>query len=144
MEDTIPFYRYFEHEADAGIMAEGKTLEESFACGAQAMFEMICDPMQAYTQNYQVSVSSEDLLSLWIDFLNKLLAEMDIHGVFFLKCNVKKIEKSNDGYSLLALMQGVARNKIQICKSEVKAATYCMAAVERTEEGYRVQCVLDV
>jgi SHS2 domain-containing protein len=144
MEKTIPYYCYFDHEADVGIMAEGKTLEEAFAFGARAMFELICDPSDQKAADFEVSLFSEDVLSLWVDYLNRLLGEMDVQKIFFVDCKIQKIEKSDKGYSLLSLAQYVKKSEDELYKSEVKAATFCMAEVEKTAEGYRVQCVLDI
>jgi len=69
---------------------------------------------------------------------------MDIQKVFFLTCKIQKIEKTKDGYLLYALAQYVKREEVRAYKSEVKAATFCMAEVEKTAEGYRVQCILDI
>lgn len=136
-------FSYFDHISDIGIIAEAEVIERAFEEGAQAMFRLISD--SALDSGIEVSVRLEekDIVSLWIHFLNSLLLEMDMKGLFFSVCHVDKIVNDSEGCYLEARAKGVARDERQGLH-EIKAATYCEADVSKIDDRWRVQCVLDV
>ena len=137
-------YSYFDHEADVGIVGYGKTLEEAFEQGAQAMLDVICEHQGQVGRYFFIKLKAQDLEALWISFLNEMLAQMDIQEVFLSSCDVRKIEKMGVEYSLEGIAQGFPRSVDVTRKSEVKAATYCKVEVVEKPGECRVQCVLDL
>ena len=137
-------YFYFDHEADMGIEGWGKTLEEAFQNGAQGMLDLVCEHEGQGLEVLDLGVSSNDLDGLYVEFLNGLLAEMDIQEIYISECVVKNIAKTKTGYSLVGRARYVPRSENILKKSEVKAATYCELAVKSEREKYIVRCVVDI
>src|SRR5574341_637035 len=137
-------YSYFDHEADLGVVGEGRTLEEAFQEGAQAMLDAICEHEGCRGQEFAVYLRATDLEDLWIFFLNELLGQMDIQEIFLSSCEVKKIGRLDGEYFLEGMAHGFARSRDIIRKSEVKAATYCQVEVVEKPGACRVKCVIDL
>jgi SHS2 domain-containing protein len=137
-------YTYFDHEADLGIIAEGRTLEEAFEEGAQAMLDAICEHQGKKEEEFSIRLNAQDLESLWIDFLNELLAQMDIQEIFLSSCKVKKINMNKGVCNLEGKAYGFPRSNRVTRKSEIKAATYCQVKVIQKINACKVRCVLDL
>ncbi len=70
----VKHYEFVEHTADIAIRAFGDTVEEAFACAAEAMFEIITDeakiqPVEAIT----VDAEGIDREALLVSFLSQLI-----------------------------------------------------------------------
>jgi SHS2 domain-containing protein len=134
-------YEYFEHQADVGIIGYGKTLEEAFVEGAKAMFQVMCEIKNVKAvKKIKIEVEGNDKETMFIEWLNDLLAKKDIEDMFFSEFEVKI-----DGNKLIGLAKGekmdLDRHQVKV---EVKAATYAQLKVEEVDKGYKVQCVVDV
>ena len=89
-------YKFLEHQADVGILAEGKTIEESFSEGAKAMFEVMVDLNKVNpTKPIDINCKAETLENLFIEWLNELLAQQDINDFTFSKFELKITKKNN-------------------------------------------------
>jgi len=118
-------YEFLDHTADVGIKASGDTLEEAFQEGAKALFDVMVDitkvePIEVIT--FEVEAGSIE--SLFIEFLNYLLAMKDINEAVYSEFQVE-INKENDVYTLKAIARGerLDYDKHEI-RTEVKSATY--------------------
>jgi SHS2 domain-containing protein len=134
-------YEYLEHEADLGIKASSETLEEAFEEGAKALFNAMVDISRVEPRKkIEFSVSADGVDSLFIEFLNALLAKVDTEGMVFsnFRVNIK-------GNSLNAIAWGetLDQEKHNI-KTEVKAATYSGLKCWTDSGKHHVQCVLDI
>lgn len=139
-------YKLLEHEADVGVLGIGDTLERSFEEGAKAMFSVMADIKKIIQKlKVEVQVKAKDESSLFVEWLNELLAKRDIEDMFFSKFKIEKIKKENTNYVLKAKAFGekIDLNKHKI-KLEVKAATYSGLKVEKKNNKYYAQCVVDV
>lgn len=136
-------YETFEHTADIGVRGFGKTLEEAFENAALGMFSIMYRKINKVkpVREIQVRASGYDLESLFVEWLNSLLAESDIRDMVFSRFKVK-IDRNN--YTLEGTCSGEKR-KIEFEPSiEVKAATYSELRVEKKGKIYIAQCVLDI
>lgn len=134
-------FRYFEHQADIGIIGEGSTLAKAFEEAAKAMFGVMAD-LKAIKPAKKVSIkcSAEDEETLLIEWLNELLAQKDIKDMMFSEFKVKIKEGK-----LVGLAYGEKLNtKKHKVKVEVKAATYSQLKVKKEKDKYIAQCVVDV
>lgn len=138
-------YEFFEHKADQGIRGYGETVEEAFENGAMALFEIMCNTTKVDTKReVKVEVSANDMETLFVEWLNALLAEKDFENMLFSKFKVK-IKKKGDKYFLsgTALGEELDEEKHQV-KTEVKAATYSgLKSGEKNNKKF-FQCVVDV
>lgn len=135
-------YKYFEHEADIGIIGLGKTIEESFEEGAKAMFNVMVDISKVEPkEKVDIRCSAENDEELFVEWLNAALAEADMKEMVFSEF---KIEHMKGG-----IIKGWAKgekldHKKHNVKVEVKAATYSMLEVGKTDGQFISKCVVDV
>jgi len=139
-------YEYLNHLADLGIRGIGPTLECALSQGACAMLAAMAkvdtvSTVHTYTQH----CAAPDIPSLFIEWLNELLYQREIHGALFARARVTKVVKTKRGWTLEGQAFGEPldpdRHEIH---SEVKAATY--AGLNYRIEGgqHIVQCILDL
>lgn len=134
-------YQKFEHGADIGIKGIGKTLEEAFAEGACAMFDAMVNVKKVKPQKeVKIKTEAANQEELFIEFLNKLLAQADLESMVFSKFEV--VIKNNK-LTASAFGEELGQEKHNI-KSEVKAATYSMLKIGRENDNYFAQCIIDV
>ncbi len=137
-------FELLDHEADIGIRGWGKTAEEAFENGARAMFSVMVNLEKVEPQNeIAVDVTAEDLDSLFIEWLNELLAQRDILEMVFSEFSVEI--KDKDGFKLSGKAKGEFLNqeKHEI-GTEVKAATYFGLKSGKKDKEFYFQCVLDI
>jgi len=139
-------YKYLEHEADVGIEAEGKTVEDMFEEGAKALFGVMADIKQIKPlKKTTIKCKAPQIDLLFIEWLNMLLAEKDIKEIIFSNFKIKKIKKQKEDYVLEAIASGEKINlKKQNLKIEVKAATYSGLKYSKIKNKHKIICVLDV
>jgi SHS2 domain-containing protein len=132
-------YEFIEHTADIGIKAYGRSLNESFANAALAMFEVMTDVSKVEpVGEYEVRVKAENMENLLVDWLGELLFLHETQDVLLSEFDVEI-----DNLSLDARVRGetLDREKHEL-KDDVKAITYHMLEVNE-EEGF-VKVLLDI
>ena len=137
-------YKYFEHEADIGIIGAGKTLEDSFTEAAKGMFKIMANIDKIRPEEeVDIKVKAKNKEELFIEWLNELLAQKDLNEMLFSKFKIK-IKKKNDSFILegKAYGEGLNPDKHEL-ELEVKAASYSQLKVEKKKQ-YISQCVVDV
>jgi len=136
-----------EHTADMGIRGWGETPAEAFEETALAMFDLIIDRRSAEREeDYSLSLGGRDLTGLLVEFLNELLSLADIEDSAFVSVKIMRLEGDCGEWDLDAVVGGIPRDR---CRkrllSEVKAATWYGASVEREKGGRWVAgCVVDL
>ena len=137
-------YRLLEHEADIGIEASGKSLEEVFQDGAKAMFEVMADIETIQLEKkVEISCQADDIPTLFIEWLNQLLAEKDISYLLFSRFEVN-IDHEGNIFTLHATAWGEEPDEEKHrLKTEVKAATYSGLEYKKNGE-HIIRCVLDI
>ena len=139
-------YGYLDHDADVGIEAVGKTAEEAFEEGARAVFNVMVN-LEEFKEEKSVLVECKggDLASLFVNWINALLSQVELEGIYFSNFNVKRIEEEGKTYLLEAEAYGEALDldRHQI-KTEVKACTYSGLKAEEKDQGFYVRCIIDV
>ena len=136
-------FETFEHTADIGIRGIGKTLEQAFEEAAKAMFSVMVDiktvePVRGIKLVIQIKGLDDN--GLFVEWLNRLVAEKDISGMMFSKFKVKIDDKQ-----LVGTAWGEQFNpKKHKPEVEVKAATYSQLKVEKQKGKYIAQCLVDV
>jgi len=109
------------------------------------MFSIMIDleKVEADT-SIDIICSASTLESLFVEWLNALLAQIDLAGLFFSRFEV--LIKQAEGTCTLtgkAYGEPIDQEKHQT-KTEVKAATYSGMKYEVLEGKHTVQCVVDV
>lgn len=71
---SIRHFEYIDHTADIIVRAYGETIEEAFACAAEAMFAVITDSAEIRpTSRETVDIESIDREGLLVGFLSRLV-----------------------------------------------------------------------
>lgn len=139
-------YKYLEHKADTILVGIGNTLEEAFEEAAKALFDLMVDIKKVECKEKVVitaDANAEDLL--FVEWLNRLLAEKDIKEMMFSSFKIEKIKKQNQIWMLKAVACGEKFDPERHSpKTEVKAATYSGLKVGKKGAKFYVQCVCDV
>ena len=134
-------YETFDHEADIGIRGYGKTLEEAFAHGAEALFSLMVeiDTVQPNVRKEMVC-DAPDPETLFVEWLNHLIALSHLEGMVF-----SRFRTEITGLKLRGEAWGEPLDKERHHPmSEVKAATYCMLKIYQEGDRHVAQCVVDV
>lgn len=138
-------YRFLEDVAiaDSAFEAEGDSLEELFEACAQATFEVMAETKNVEAKKTEeIELKSENLDELLFNWLAELIYLKDFKTTFFSKYEIK-IEKPN-GYELKASVWGepidVEKHKVKI---DVKAVTYHLLEVKKTDDKWTAKVILD-
>jgi SHS2 domain-containing protein len=146
MQSQQKQYEYLEHTADVKFLAYGKTLEEVFENAALAMFNVMIDTGKisgGLIKN--VYLKSPDLESLIVDWLSEHLYIFEVDEIVFSKFHVDRITEEDGEYSITSWASGEKfYPKSHPFETEIKAVTYNQLKVERIEDGWKVQVVLDI
>src|SRR3989344_2348070 len=136
-------YKYLEHEADLGLEAKGSSLNKMFEYGAIGLFNAMSDIKKVKPlKSINIKCTADEISTLYIEFLNALLAQKDITGMLFSKFEVKVSEKKP--FSLKAKCYGEKFDaKKHKAKTEVKAASYFGLKYVH-DKDYKITCVLDL
>jgi len=134
-------WSHFSHDADLGLRGTGIDKARAFEAIALALTAAITEPglvAAEETVSLRCQAPSDEILL--VDWLNTLIFEMSVRKMLFRDFNVS----IRDG-ELRAQVTGepVSRAKHHPAV-EVKGATYTELAVGQTDEGWGVQCVVDV
>lgn len=134
-------WSHFAHGADIGLQGGGEHKFQAFEEIAIALTAVVTDPDSVAAEE-AISLSCEAPSDeiLLVDWLNALIYEMSVRQMLFSDFKV-------------SIKDGVLRAKIageQVDREkhhpavEVKGATFTALAVEETDAGWVVQCVVDV
>ena len=137
-------YDYIEHTADTGIIASGKTLEQVFVNCALGMLNLITDLESignTVTKEVLVNAGDNNFETLLIEWLNELLYIYDVDRTVFSTFDIISLNRG----SLSARCSGEKIDHSRhIIKTEIKAATYHMLSITKTNGLYRAQVIFDI
>lgn len=132
---------HFAHGADIGLRGSGCSKAEAFEEIGMALTAAVTDPDSvAAEQSIALDCEAPSDELLLVDWLNALIYEMAVRQMLFRNFRVS----ITDGV-LQADVAGEAVNREKHQPAvEVKGATYTALAIEQTDAGWVVQCVVDV
>jgi SHS2 domain-containing protein len=138
-------YRFLEDVAiaDAAFEAQSESLEDLFVTCAQATFEVMADTLTIQPLvKEEVELASTTLDELLFDWLAELIYLKDTHSMLFGKFDIRIDE--TDGYKLTAAVWGEPVNqKKHKVKVDVKAVTYHLLEVKKTDDIWTAKVILD-
>jgi len=140
----MPF-EYLDHTADIGIRGIGKTVEEAFCEAARAIFNLMVNLEEIVPEKaIHVTVEARQLDLLLVEWLSTLLAKKDLEGLLLSRFHVELREMEN-GFSLRGVGWGEPLDlKRHRPDTEVKGVTYAGLRVQREDEQWLAQCVVDI
>lgn len=150
MSQNAPFV-YLDHVADIRFIARGKTLEALFENAALATLSVIADIGTVTPKiDFEIGLETVSWENLMVDFLSELLFLFDAEETVLGKVNVSETGKYENGdgeerYFIRAVASGEPIDRMrQDFKTEVKAVTYSGIRIDKTEDGYETEVVLDL
>ena len=135
-------FEIINHVADVGIVAYGSDAKELFSNAALALFSLITEP-ESIEEKLQLDleVSSEDMDSLLVEWLNELIYLFDVERILFNRFDIRSLTRNE--LDATCYGEGIDSIKHKI-KLGVKAATYHMLKLEQNRDGYKAQIILDI
>ncbi len=138
-------FEYIDHTADIGIRAFGQSLEDAFSNAAKAMFLLMAkDNNIDVVESRDIELESDDIIFLFKKWLEELLYFFESEKLVFSKFELK-IKVSDGLYRLKATVYGEKYNPHKHGSGvEIKAVTYHMMDVGKSEDGYYAQVIFDI
>lgn len=134
-------WSHFAHDADLGLRGSGRSKAEAFEAIAIALTAAVTDPDSvAAEESISLGCEAPSDEILLVDWLNALIYEMAVRKMLFSDFSVS----ITDGVLRAEVAGEPVNRKKHYPAVEVKGATYTALAVEQADEGWVVQCVVDV
>ena len=134
-------FEFFEHTADIGVRAFGRTLEELFVNAARALYEIQGRFDLADRRMIKIELSADSADELLVRWLSELLYRFSTESVCFTHFRLQFIEPNK----LTAQMEGgVVDFSHSEVSEEVKAVTYHQLSVQQTADGWTATVIFDV
>ncbi len=135
-------YETFEHTADVGIRAFGRTEKGLFANAAYAMFDLMADLKSVrQTASFPIRLEAADREDLLVRWLSELLYLSSAKGFLFKDFSFSRL----DSTSLDAVARGEtfdpSRHKMKI---EIKAVTYHQVEVKEIDGRWEGRVIFDI
>ncbi|MEA1872439.1 MAG: archease [Chloroflexota bacterium] len=135
-------FEIIDHTADVGIIAYGADVEELFSNAALALFSLITEPESVEEKlHLNLEVSSEDRDSLLIEWLNELIYLFDVKHILFNRFDIESLTHNELKVTCYGEDLDPTKHKIKI---GVKAATYHMLKLDKSDDGFKAQIILDI
>ena len=135
-------YEFFEHTADIGLRIRSADLNSLFAEAGKALFSTIIDNLEAVQpiETYRFQVATDRLDDLLHDWLDELLFAFNTKHIAAVEFSVQV-----RAGELEAVVRGEpfvrSRHDVSV---EVKAITYHGLRVEREDDGWLAEVILDI
>jgi SHS2 domain-containing protein len=139
------FYKILDHISDALIEVSGSSLEECYNRAGLAVVDLMVDISSVSAVSEQTfKVEGFDLKSLLYNFLEQILVKVTSEEFLTNSLDVK-IMKVDDGYVLKArgIGEGFSKSKHK-AKLEVKAVTYHLMEIHKSEKKFVIRFLLDL
>src|SRR2546429_2908580 len=135
-------YEVFEHTADIGLHAFGRTISELFIHAAQGMESLMVAPEQVHIQvSREITVTGHDEVSLLIAWLNELNVLFDTEYLLFKDFAIDVITQNRVQGRAYGEPYDRQRHDLS---SAIKAVTWHEATVEHTGNGYKARVIFDI
>ncbi len=141
MTIELQSWEHFPHAADIGIRGYGSDQAKAYEQAALALTAVITDPADITPASVvDIRCEAPDKELLLVDWLNALIYEMATRHMLFSHFEVRLKDGQLDGRAWGEPVD-IHRHHPRV---EIKGATYTELHVNRTEQGWLAQCVVDV
>jgi SHS2 domain-containing protein len=135
-------FETFDHTADIGLIARGRTLEELFANAAAGLVDLTVDPAALRDEiRTTVEVSAADRDGLLVAWLNELLYLLDAQRFLPRRVNIIGLSDTTLRAELKGDTVDPDRHAV---RRMVKAATYHGLSLTRTNGVWEARVILDL
>jgi SHS2 domain-containing protein len=135
-------YELFEHTADMGLRVKAADLESLFRDAAEGLFSIMASvpPAGERSRRHSFELRAGSREDLFFDWLNELLytfhAEKELLREFEVRIDGMRLEATASGSPIDLAVSAHLR--------EVKAITYHGLKVERTDDGWLAEVIVDI
>jgi len=135
-------YETFDHTADLGLRIRAPDVDTLFAEAGRALFAVIVEDLDTVEprQELRLELAGDDREFLLFDWLKELLYHFDSQHVLFSRFQV---HVGDTGLSAVARGEPLDRSRHQLLH-EVKAITYHGLTLEKTEQGWLAEVIVDI
>jgi SHS2 domain-containing protein len=135
-------YETFDHTADLGLRIRAPDLDRLFVEAAEALFSVIVeDPATVQPrQQIEINLAREEPDYLLFDWLKELLYHCDSEHLLFGRFEV---QVTDNGLKGTAWGEPLDRARHTL-NHEVKAITYHGLRVEKTDDGWLAEVIVDI
>lgn len=134
-------FEILDHTADVGIIAYGNSMSQAFANAAKGLFSLITELDEVEELVYRdIELTAPDQESLLVEWLNELIYLFDVENMLFKGFDITQLDQTRLKARSYGQKVDFSKHKL---KTGVKAATYHMLKIERTN-GSRVQVLFDI
>jgi SHS2 domain-containing protein len=135
-------FEVIDHTADVGIIVYGTDVKELFANAALALFSLITEPESIQEKSHlNLRVSSDERDSLLVEWLNELIYFFDAKHILFNRFDIQTLTQNELKATCYGEDFDPMKHKIKI---GIKAATYHMLRLDKNNDGYKAQIILDI
>lgn len=143
---SCDYTKFLEHIADAYIEVCGESLERAFELAGITLFEVMTDVSKVEPRVAKViedrGFDLENSLYRWLE---DLLIEYGRSNIVFSKIKVEYVKKEGDEYVFKAVCLGDYFDpEKHEARTEVKAVTYSMMEIVRSDNKWILRFVLDI
>ncbi len=134
-------YKFID-EITSDVMYDvyGKDKKELFENAAEALFSVICEIKKVKPKKkINIKVEGENLKDLLYNWLQELIAKVDIQEMFFSKFKIKKITDKKLEAEIFG--ESISNEK---SGTVVKAVTYYNFELKKTEKRYKARVSVDI
>jgi SHS2 domain-containing protein len=134
-------YKFIDNiTSDVVFEAYGKELKDVFTHAADALSTMICKvKLVKPKKEIKIEVNGDSAEDLMINWLQSIIANVDIESMFFSKFTITEI--SDRHLVAFAYGEDISPEK---GNTVVKAVTYHQFSFKKTEDGYVCRVSLDI
>lgn len=135
-------FETFEHTADIGLIARGRTLAEVFEHAADGLVDLSVDPEGLRDDiRTQVTLSAGDREALLVAWLNELLYLLDTQRFLPRRSQITQLD---DTHLAADLVGGTVDPRRHAVRRMIKAATYHALSLRRVNDLWEARIILDL
>jgi len=128
--------------SDVMFEAYGRDLEELFINSAYALFSIVCDVKKVKPKEWvEVEIGRPTVEELLYEWLNYLLYESEVRGMFFSEFEIKIKEEGKVKIKGKIGGEEVSQEK---GGTVVKGVTYYGFSLQKTKNGYKAKIAVDI
>jgi len=131
-------YKFLEHTADFKIQVISDSIENLFKESVIALNAFLKPKLGKISKEDVISLKAEHLELLYIDFLSQILSKTYVEKMIF---NVEEINLNLEENSVKAKLKGIEYKKL---KKDIKAVTYHQTRIEKKDNKYIGEFIIDV
>lgn len=135
-------YETFDHTADLGLRVRAADLNTLFAEAGRGLLSVLIENPEAVEprQELHLDLPKDDLEYLFFDWLKTLLYHFEVDRLL---CGQFEVRITEQGLHALARGERLDPSRHEPAH-EVKAITYHDLKVERTENGWLAEVIVDI